>query len=163
MNKTTETIIKAYERGYRVSECGKYLHTIKNKLTQKAFRQGYPMFSYRLEGKKVTAPWHRLQAYHKFGDKVFEEGIQVRHLDGDKRNCSYSNIEIGTASENQLDKPKEVRLQSALKATAKWRKYNATEVKEFYKECKSYKETMEKFDITSKGTLHFILNNAKYS
>ena len=62
-----------------------------------------------------------------------------------------------------MDKPKEDRLMYSLNATDKWRKYNASEVKEFYNICKSYKKTMEKFNMSSKGTLHFILNNAKYS
>jgi len=165
MNQTTVTIIEAYERGYRVSECGEYLYTIKNKLTQKFFRQGYPMFSYRLNGKVVNAPWHRLQAYHKFGDKLFEKGIVVRHLNDNQRDCSFNNIEIGTQSDNELDKPKEVRAQASLKAAeSRKRKYNTTEIKDFYNECKNYKKTMEKFDITSKGTLHRILKKkVKYS
>ena len=33
------------------------------------------------------------------------------------------------------------------------------EIKDFYNDCKSYKKTMERFDIKSKGTLYNILKN----
>jgi len=32
-------------------------------------------------------------------------------------------------------------------------------IRKFHDKYKSYKKTMEKFNITSKGSLHFILNN----
>lgn len=39
---------------------------------------------------------HRLQAYQKFGDKIYEDGIVVRYLNGDRYDNSYDNIGIGT-------------------------------------------------------------------
>ena len=54
--------------------------------------------------------------------------------------------------------PKEDRLKYALNATKHVRKYDKQEVRDYYNSCKSYAKTMEKFNISSKGTLHFILN-----
>ena len=72
---------------------------------------------------------------------------------------SYENILIGTHSQNMMDISKELRLKKALKATSFVRKYNKEEVIKFHNKSKSYKETMEKFNILSKGTLNYILKN----
>lgn len=164
MNKSKEALLKAFELGYRISYCGKILNTPYNTLEQKMLSNtGYPIFKIRLENTVRAVFWHRLQAYQKYGDELFDENLEARHLNSIKTDCSYSNILLGTHKENMQDKPCKDTLEYSLNATAKWRKHNATEVKEFYNKCKSYKQTMEKFNISSKGTLHFILNKAKYS
>jgi hypothetical protein len=61
-----------------------------------------------------------------------------------------------------MDRLPEDRLEHALKASGNMRKYTDSQIEEiklFYSNDKSYKNTMEKFGITSKGSLHFILNN----
>ena len=164
MNKNKQALLKAFELGYRVSKCGKNLYNPFNELRQRCItNKGYQIFKIRLNGITRAVDWHRLQAYQKYGEKLFEEGILVRHKNHVKTDCSWDNILIGTAKDNTADNPRENTLKYVLNATDKWRKYNATEVKEFYNICRSYKQTMEKFSISSKGTLHFILNNAKYS
>lgn len=164
MSKNNEALLRAFELGYRISECGKILNTPYNTLEQKALSNtGYPVFGIRLNGGQFILAWHRLQAYQKYGEELFKEGILVRHKNHIKTDCSLHNILIGTQKENINDNPAEKRLEYSINATNSWRKYNATEVKDFYNTCKSYKQTMENFQISSKGTLHFILNNAKYS
>ena len=163
MSSRNKALLKAFDLGYRVSRCGLYLDTVNNKLIRKNFINGYPVFGIRVGTNVVKVMWHRLQAYQKYGEDLFKEGFVVRHKNSIKTDCSWDNILIGTQKENNMDKPKEDRLMYSLNATDKWRKYNASEVKEFYNICKSYKKTMEKFNMSSKGTLHFILNNAKYS
>ena len=84
----------------------------------------------------------------------------VRHLDGNPKNNSYANIEIGTQRDNNLDIPREVRLRTAIYATSFMTKYDketVERIKEF-KKTHSYKETMREFGISSKGTLWNILN-----
>jgi len=163
LSDKNKAVVDAFNRGYRISECGKYLDTPFSRLYMKNFTQGYPTFGYRLNGKKINVMWHRLKAYQKYGNDLFKEGILVRHKNHIKTDCSCENILIGTAKDNTEDNPREDILKYVLNATDKWRKYNATEIKEFYNTCKSYKQTMEKFNISSKGTLHFILNKAKNS
>lgn len=104
---------------------------------------------------------HRLQAYQKYGDMLYGEGMMVRHLNGDSLDNSWGNIAIGTNSENQMDIPEQIRLFRARYASSFMQKHNHDDIISFYKENKSYKKTMEKFEISSKGTLHYILN--KYS
>jgi hypothetical protein len=164
MSKSNEALLQAYKLGYRISTCGVKLQTPFNLIELRILNNdGYPIFSTRVFGEPFPISWHRLQAYQKYGERIFEKNTVVRHKNNIKTDCSWDNILIGTQKENVNDNPAEKRLKYSLNATDKWRKYNATEVKDFYKNCKSYKQTMENFEISSKGTLHFILNNAKYS
>lgn len=54
MSERNKALLEAFEKGYRVSECGKYLNTPFSKLTQNTFIQGYPVFGIRVNGKKVN-------------------------------------------------------------------------------------------------------------
>jgi hypothetical protein len=153
MNK----VIFAYDKGYRITKDGKAIGINGNELKLNDHK-GYKRLNFR-NGVKISHVYvHRLQAYQKFGDKLFEEGQLVRHLDGDSNNNSWDNIELGTNSDNMMDMSAEIRLNKALHATSFWRKHDKGEVRAYYSEHKSYKKTMEHFNITSKGTLHFILN-----
>lgn len=146
-----------YNRGYSVSHEG-ILYNPKNKIIGFVSSNGYLISNVRVDGKRFKFSAHRLQAYQKYGNLIFNSKIVVRHLNGNPLDNSYKNILIGSHSDNMMDIPKKVRLQKSLYATSFIRKHDKTEVREFYNTCKSYKQTMEKFNISSKGTLHFILN-----
>lgn len=68
-------------------------------------KHGYPFVNTR-EGQVYL---HRAMAYRKYGNKIFAEGVVVRHKDGDKMNWSSRNIVLGTHSENMRDIPMETR------------------------------------------------------
>jgi hypothetical protein len=81
-------------------------------------KQRYPAISVRLalRGQMVrvfTVPVHKLIGYIKFGEAAFGRGIHVRHKDGDSMNFKSSNLLIGTASQNEMDKPLEARTRAA--------------------------------------------------
>jgi hypothetical protein len=100
--------------------------------------------------------------YLKFGDEIYTKGMQVRHLDGNPLNNSWDNIDIGTQSENMHDIPKERRVECALKATQRVKRYSdedVLEMKRLRDNGAKYSEIMERFNISSKGTLSFILND----
>ena len=101
---------------------------------------------------------HKLVAYQKYGNKLLEPKIEVRHLDGDSLNNLEENIAIGTRVDNVQDVLPEDRLASSINASTFNRKFTDLEMEEIRKFHTSYKETMERFDISSKGTLHYILN-----
>lgn len=158
----SKALIAAYKNGYRVLRDGVVLSP-KNKIINTFERiNGYKAFSFRSDSKTRPILIHQLQAYQKYGDKIFETDC-VRHLDGNCKNNSIENILIGTFRENQMDKSKESRVRSATIASHSFiMKYNSSEVeniKKYHNEVNSYKKTMERFNISSKGTLHFILNN----
>ena len=90
--------------------------------------------------------------------QIYNQGIVVRHLNNNRFDNSKKNIAIGTHKENSLDIPKEKRVEIARNAGTKYSKEKIEQIKDFYKQCRSYKKTMNMFNLTSKGTLHHIIN-----
>ena len=155
-SKNNQYIIRAAEKGYKVIN-GEVISPFSVKpLSLRPDTRGYYRFKIKNDKNvSVSVNVHRLVAYQKYGDALFEEGIEVRHKDGNQVNNLDDNILIGTHSDNMMDKPKEQRIIDASHA-----KYPHKEIIEYYKKMKSYKKTMEKFKISSKGTLHFILKSS---
>lgn len=149
-------INEAYLKGYRVTSEGVPLSK-RGCIKPRIGTNGYMFISVRFSSNVKKIEIHRLQAFQKYGEKLFEKGVQTRHLNGDRLDNSWDNIAIGTQSENMMDIPKHIRVAKALFASSKLRKYNKLEVIEYYNTTKSYSKTMIKFNISSKGTLHYIL------
>ena len=153
-----DRILAASEKGYSVDKQGNVWYNDNLRVLRS--NRGYMEFAIRCDGEKrpQNVPVHGLQAYQKFGNKIFEPGIVVRHLDGNSLNNNFDNIEIGTQQENMMDIPAEQRIAHAKHAASAQIKYNADEIKLFHAKSCSYAKTMEHFDIKSKGTLFHILN-----
>lgn len=65
-------------------------------------QRGYRLVQMRRPGGGITARTvHRLVALAFLGPPP--DGMQIRHLDGDKENNAVGNLAYGTASENMLD------------------------------------------------------------
>jgi len=155
-------LIHAKRRGATVDKYGNVFGIRGNKLNLTINTNGYKAFSVRLSSsKRFKVTVHRFVAYYKYGDIIFKDGIQVRHLDGNKLNNSWDNIDIGTAQMNSMDRPKRQRIKQAASASTNIRKFDDDTMQDiliFYHECRSYKLTMEMFGIKSKGTLWYMLN-----
>jgi hypothetical protein len=128
---------------------------------------GYPTFSVRsrTRGIKGLVAVHRLLAYRKYGDAVFDNNIEVRHLDADRSNFSYENIVIGTALQNSLDKPTSLRRAVAIIASSHKRVLSNTDVAsilEMRKNNKTYKQIGAIYGI-SKSTLSYLFNKSYYA
>lgn len=162
-----EALILAYEKGYRV-ENGNVI-SCRNKIVKLGKdTTGYFVFYFRFPAKiykrkTINIKVHRLVAYQKFGKKIFEDGVVVRHLDGNKLNNLDENIGIGSQSDNMMDKTKEARLQHSLLATVKNRKFTDEQIKLIREDHKihkmTYPEIMKKWEITSKSSLSYMINN----
>ena len=158
-------LIESYNKGYRITNEGEVLG-LKRKELSPRIHYGYKKFCTRLKsGERYIVNYHRLQAYQKFGDKIFEEGIVVRHLDGNSLNNSWDNIGIGTNSDNQMDRSLQCRKNVATIATRKMqdniRSYeDRCKIYEDLKNGMSYNEIMKKHNISSKGTLSFMKNKS---
>jgi len=152
----------AWLKGYRVKEDGRVFSHYGNKMSARIGPKGYRTFGVKHEGRTLTITVARLQAYQKFGEALFEEGQEVRHRNGNSTDDSYENILIGTRHENIMDRTPESRKAHAKHASSRMRRFNdkeREEIREFHRKCKSYKKTMERFNISSKGTLHYILSS----
>lgn len=66
----------------------------------------------------MSVPLHKIIAFAKFGDAAFASGIHVRHLDGNPDNNRGENLQLGSSSENELDKAPDVRRRAAVAARA---------------------------------------------
>ena len=141
-----------YKLGYRVNENLEIICPNNQKVNTHN-SHGYLHFKVQKSGIRFNVRLHRFIAYTLYGDKIYEKGICVRHLDGNSLNNHISNLKLGTHSENMLDKPKELRQKNAQNNI----RYDKFAVREFYNACKSYKKTMQQFNISSKGTLNNIL------
>ena len=66
-------------------------------------KQRYPFDGFSHKGENFSFKVHRFCAYLKYGEKLFEEGILVRHLDDNPLNLSWDNIVLGSPKDNSLD------------------------------------------------------------
>lgn len=158
-SKINKSVVYAFNKGYRVRKDGVVVNPKGGVIKGNIDSRGYKKFNIRLNGKESFPVYiHKLCAYQKYGDIVFQTDC-VRHLDGNPLNNCPDNIEIGTQKDNMMDIPKDVRQKKAEYATSFVRKYNKNEVRDFYKQNgNSYKKTMNHFGMTSKSALWFVLN-----
>lgn len=148
-----------YEKGYRMDKEGN-MFTPKGKHVKGTPTNGYFCSAYRVNKKTTTYRFHRFQAYCKFGDALYEKGIVARHLNSKSLDNSYDNIGIGTYSDNKFDIcPKKRREMAIIASHCQKNKHkNIAEIKEDRKKGMTYAEIMEKYNISSKGTVSFIIN-----
>jgi hypothetical protein len=126
---------------------------------------GYPTLFTMVFGKYTYLSIHRLQAYQKYGDAIFDPNIEVRHKDGNPANNSIDNILIGTPHDNAMDKPKELRMKMGKIGASYLRRFTADEIIEIRrkkKEGKSLLELAKEYN-TCKSTLSYIINKKTYS
>ena len=159
--KKNMAIVLAFSFGYRATSDGEIISPRGKKLKLDTNKLGYKRFGIRYGRQTISISVHRFVAFQKYGEIIFNSDC-VRHLDGDAKNNSFDNIEIGTYQENSLDIPKEARVATAKYASSFITIYDdktVKSIKQYHSQTKSYKKTMEKFGISSKGTLYNILNN----
>ena len=164
MSKYKDNIKIASSKGYHVDYQGNVFYQGKIRKCQlKNSQSGIPYYKFniRFNGQISCVKVHQLQAYQKYGDEIFKQDMVVRHLNGNSLDNTYDNIAIGSASDNMMDIPEDVRKQKAKHASSFMQKYNHDEVYEFYQKTNSYKKTMEQFGITSKNGLHHIIAKFK--
>ena len=135
----------------------------KGKVVGSLNRQGYEKIQITLDGKCKEIFTHRIQAFKKFGRKMYETGIQVRHLNDIKTDNNWENIELGTAKDNYNDRGKksiEESQKRATEASIKYSKELIEQAKEYYKETNNLKATSEKFNIPE-SSLHYRIKGKK--
>jgi hypothetical protein len=88
---------KAYNQGFRVSLAGA-LYNLNGREYSSQNKSGKTYFSIRRYGKTQTIYIARLQAFQKFGTKLYNFRL-IRHLNLNSQDCSIDNIELGKGSE----------------------------------------------------------------
>lgn len=162
MTRTEQFIKLAVKKGYYVDKNGILWRNASPAKTRKP-RFGYLTFSvgFMENGKKVAGRCglHKLQAYQKYGDKIFEPGIVCRHLNDIKLDNSYDNIAIGTKKDNSQDIPPIKRSLLAHKNNVK---YDHKAIIADRKAGMSFPDLMKKYNITRKSTVYNIVYRSLY-
>lgn len=154
-------------RGYTINKEGNVYNPKGLIINGFCDKNNYLNIGIRLKGYKCTkhVGVHRFQAFVKYGEKIFNKGIVVRHLNGNSKDNSWSNISLGTHSDNMNDMPKDIRMSKSIKA-ARVRQDNIRSISErkaIYADLffgVPYNLIMNKYNITSKGTLSYMKNKS---
>jgi len=155
-SKQVELTKLAYNKGYRVLENGDVIGLRGKKLNLFENSKGYYCFTIRRKDKCPTYTFvHKLKAYQLFGDECFNEGIVIRHFNGNNKDNSDINIKIGTQFDNMMDM---TPLQRKLNASSPI--HNHSEILKDRESGMTYREIQEKYNISSKGTISFIVNKS---
>lgn len=160
ISKHKLAVIEASAKGYYVDDEGEVISPKGIVRKCKINKSGYKTFNIKVKGKCLIVLVHKLCAYKKYGYQALLCDC-VRHLDGNPLNNKPNNIDIGSLSDNMLDMPKEKRVEIARHASSCTENYHPDDIVEQIKQFKkshSYNETMREFNISSKGTLWYILN-----
>lgn len=136
-SRNSEAMLHAFNKGYRVVD-GKAFNPKGKEL--KGYKRKTPNFYWEFSvwlpsvSKMVSVRFHQLVAYQKFGDRVFESGIEVRHLDNDSQNNHEDNIGLGSPSDNYYDRPVEDRRRAAVKSGKRSRAFSDKQLEVLRKE-----------------------------
>lgn len=164
----------AYERGYRVSEDGVLTSPYGNNLKLSISKgQRYPTFSIskvpNVKNKYGVfgIPAHKFASYCFYGEQMFSFDC-VRHLNGNVLDISKNNLILGSHSENNLDKIKEVRVAAAKKARAsqglrpKNSKFSDDDIRSIRSSDLSNKQLSEMYNVTRQA-IWLIRKKVNYS
>jgi len=152
----------AYDKGYRVTDDGILLGVNGLPKSARPCKRGYQNSTIKIGNACRRLYVHRLMAYQKYGEAMFDSGIHVRHLNGVSTDNRIENIAIGTASENTMDKPESVRQLVSSQAN---RVFSDEQVKRILKdraEGATYKELKERYG-APKSTLSYLFNRSMYA
>ncbi len=168
LSKGLKFLVQAVSVGYVIDFYGNVFGP-KGKILKPYIRGKivkYKHFTFNCKGKTYPIRFSRLQAYQKFGDKIFDKKLVARHLNGNSMDDSWDNIELGTYSQNMMDKPLAKRLEHSEKAAKHARKYKSEFLSvlfyDKYNKNMSYKQLKEKYGICL-SELSFLFNKSLYS
>lgn len=161
--KLNDAIKYAYSSGYRITENGQVLSPSGNRLSTYEDRNGYLYFTVSVGGRaRNTVSVHRFLAFQKFGEELFKSGIEVRHLNGNNKDNSLNNLDLGTKSQNEMDKDPAIRHR--ISSTSN-RKLTIEEYKSLLEDRKNglkYKELSEKYGIKKSAISYIVNGKTKY-
>jgi len=168
LSQSDQVILWAVQNGYHYKN-NRIVSPRNNIKKYRDTNSGYYVFSFRPRVEQYpkrrvfSILVHRLIGYLKFKEKIFDPLLLIRHLDGNQKNNNWDNLEIGTYSDNMMDKSAELRMRQSLQATIHTRKFNDQEIIAIREDSKihglSYNQIMVKWNISSKGTLSYIINH----
>ena len=143
----------AVRLGYRVVDDGQGVISPRGERLSVQTKGGYLQFK---AGQDKWVRVHRVVALEKFGEVIYAPGIVVRHLDGNSKNNTASNLAIGTQHDNAMDRSAEDRRAHALKAGAAVKKHDHDAIRSHYA-ARGFMPTVREYGI-SRSVLSYIIN-----
>lgn len=134
---------------YIVSDCGKVFRGGKERKLNKDYK-GYTRLNVMLDGKAVSYKFHRMVLETFVGP--CPEGMQTRHLNGDRSDNRLQNLQWGTPIENADDKKKHgtvIRLAGETNPSARLTEANVIEMRRRAAEGETAAELAKEFNIPS--------------
>ena len=92
-----------YDENYVVNEYGELFSVFGNRLKKlKPYinARGYAMYRLRVNGKTIHRSAHFLSYWVNIGHFDKSDGLQIDHIDGNKRNNHYLNLRRVTPKDN---------------------------------------------------------------
>lgn len=152
-----------FDRGYYVDKQGNLYNPKGVQILGSIQSSGRRGTGVKINDNKVrNITFHRMVAYAKYGDRLYDENVLVRHLDGNPLNNSWDNIAIGTPHDNMMDVDKDMRILRSALAFQKYPFSVVEEIRELRNKGWSYSQLMAKFGISSKGTLSYLVNKRMF-
>lgn len=161
--EANESLVMAYEKGYRVTVEGDVIGLKGYKLKLMSSNVGYYFFHMKYKGKNYAIPVHRLHAYQKFGNELLKEGVIVRHLDDDRSNNTFENIAIGDWYDNYGDMSNDTKRRMLTNAinTRKFTESDIRDVRTMLKEGLTIRSLADKYEVHP-GTIQQIKEGRTY-
>jgi hypothetical protein len=153
----------AAARGYLVLDNGTVIGARGRPIAGWIDKHGYRYFRVGKHDASVSVA--RLQAFQKYGQDLFVDGIETRHKNGVPLDNSRDNILIGTKLENESDKTPEAKRRGIVAGSEALRKLTPAECKELRaarRNGATYRELMATYGIT-KSTVSYVVNRKTYS
>lgn len=161
-SKQKQYLLEAVARGYHFNKNDNLVTKNEKVVAGYIGHTGYPTISLSVGEKTGHVPFHRLKAYFIFGDAMFLPGIQVRHLNGNPRDWSNTNIALGTQHENIMDRTPASRTSHATRAASYIKKVTKAQREEIRNLYKNNNMTMPEiarlYGLKSKGTVCMIIH-----
>ncbi len=163
MSKVTDAIRAAAAKGYSVTVEGEVLNRLGKKRKLQIKRRGpYLLYVFNIgwDDGSFPIPVHRLAAFLKFGEPALVERVQTRHLDGDSLNNRPGNIDLGSGTDNAMDRlpaDRQAHAQKAGRAASRHTDETWAAVRADYALGMGYKKLRTKYGIPL-GTLSYNLS-----
>ena len=162
-----EKINLFFDKGYTINKEG-FVFNKKGDKVNGYLEKGYKTMKLRhSKNKFVRLYFHQIIAYLKFGDEALKDGIVTRHLNHDRLDSSWDNIEIGTMYDNIMDNSPEKRSQySRLGSRVK-----QDRIRSFEERCKIYdmlyrgstfSEIKKVFEVNKSGLYYMKTKSLEY-
>lgn len=149
-----------FSKGYTVDKYGRLFNKLGVEVIGSVDNKGYRNTGIRMPDNRVVRVYfHRMVAYAKFKDKIYQDGTVVRHLDGNPLNNSWDNIDIGSYSDNMMDIPKHIRVANAGLANMKYDKDMVNMIKDLRSKGMKYADIMKETGIHNKSVISYIINH----